>query len=154
MGIGFSRFWTYCILDRGQKLAWNEYIFCIFSCFCISQAVLDNLGNFGNSRGKALIILCPAIIGAGHFLSGVARQVQHDEGTSNLSGCFIAIIGPPILYILASLYANPPDEKLNDALTEMFKSLPSVMGIMLNISSAPSRCIMAADVHRGFESIS
>ena len=129
-----------------------EYVFFFFSAICYFPAASGNPRGFGQFLGeKALVILGPTILGAGHFLCCMTLADQQDYATvltgsgTKMAGVIIVIAATPIMYLTGRKYANLSDEKLSKALTQIFVSLTSVLGSILYVSSGPLRCIMAAD---------
>ncbi|GMH68258.1 hypothetical protein TrLO_g10150 [Triparma laevis f. longispina] len=114
--------------DKWFKISW---IFLNFSRVCLFVTVLGNPRNFWNWNEKMFIVFTGFCWGAAEFSAG-----------SWLWATFVSVLASVSQLALVKLYSRLSDRRLGLAITNMFKSLPGILGSTLYVGSSALRCIL------------
>jgi len=130
-----------------DRWAWGARLFWCFSCACLAVTAGCNIREFGNMSEKTIVLICGTLRGSSTILIGLTWIAQDDEFTAGwgygglwtICGAGFHTILPPVFYFSASSWKKLSDQEPSNALTNLFKSLPSVLPPTLYTSAASLR---------------
>ncbi|GMH61321.1 hypothetical protein TrST_g6686 [Triparma strigata] len=126
--------------------------FWAFSVVCLVGAAVGNPQNIRSWKEKLFVGICAVLAGVGPLFIGLKMitVVKHQANVymgwyAIVIGATVMIVVPPTLIAINTIYSKLPARQLSNAVKTIFKSLPQIMGSVLFVSAASTRCLMKAD---------